>query len=127
MSDLTSFITHNFVILVLHNNSLDLAVLTVVNLRLIEEDRQGIRRQNVDIVRIREAEEEIEIQRVIKVLEAVILEIEIRGVTIPIQVDPTLRIAQKEKPDRFLETNREVLPAVRNRINQNLMLKRIRL
>jgi len=98
-----------------------------VNLRLIEEDRRGIRRQNVGIVRIREVEEEIEIQRVIKVLEAVILEIEIRSVTIPIQVDPILQIAQEEKPDPLPETSREVLPAVRNRINQNLMLKRIKL
>lgn len=107
--------------------SSDLAVLTVVNLRLIEEGRRGIRRQNVGIVHIREVEEEIGIQKVIKVLEAVILEIEIRGVIIPIQVDPTLRIAQEEKPDPLPETNREVLPAVRNRINQNLMLKRIKL
>lgn len=39
----------------------DLALLIVVNLRLIEGDRRGIRRQSVDTVRIREVEEGIEI------------------------------------------------------------------
>lgn len=98
-----------------------------MNLRLIEGDRQGIRRQNVDIVHIQEVEEEIEIRRVTKVLEAVILEIEIRGVIILVQVDHILRIVQEEKPDPLPETSHEVLPAVRNRINQNLMLKKIKL
>lgn len=98
-----------------------------MTLRLIEGDRRGIRRQSVDIVRIREVEVEIEIQRVTKVLGAVTREIGIKGVTIPVQVDRTLRIAQEEKLDPFLETNLEVLPAVRNRINQNLMLKKLKL
>lgn len=95
-----------------------------MSLRLIEEDRRGIRRQSADIVRIREVEVEIEIQRVIRVLGAVTREIAIRGVTIPVQVDHTLQIVQEEKVDPLPETNREVLPAVRNQINQNLMLKR---
>lgn len=98
-----------------------------MNLRLIEGDRRGIRRQSVDIVRIREVEVEIEIQRVIRVLGAVTREIAIRGVIILVQVDRTLQIVQEEKVDPLPETNREVLPAVRNRINQNLMLKRLKL
>lgn len=105
----------------------DPAVQTAVNLLHIEGDHQNIRKQSADIVHIREAEEEIEIQKVIKAPEAVIPESKIEDVIVPAPADHILQIAQEKKLDPLPERNLEVLPVVHNRINRKLILKRVKL
>lgn len=97
----------------------DLVVRILANPLLIEEGRPNIRRQNVDIVQIQEAEEEIGIQRVTKEHpETVILEIEIKDVIILAQADLILQIIQREELDLLPERSHAVLRAVRNQIQK---------
>lgn len=93
----------------------------------IEGDQRNTRKQNVDIVRIPEAEEEIEIRKVVKDSEAVILEIETKDVTIPAQADHTLQIAQEKKADPFPKRSHKVLLAVCSQINRNLIQRKANL
>lgn len=86
----------------------------------IEGDHQSIQRQSANTVHIREAEEEIEIQRAIKAPGTVTREIETKDVTVQEQAGHILRIVQEEKLDLHPERSHEAPPAVRSRINRKL-------
>ncbi|KYN01437.1 hypothetical protein ALC62_07787 [Cyphomyrmex costatus] len=101
---------------------IDLVAQTAVNPHHIEGDPQSIRKQNVNIDRTREVEEEIEIQKTIKDPGAVTQETETKDVIVLAQVDRILRIVQEERLGLHLERSHEVLPVVHNRINRSQVL-----
>lgn len=80
---------------------------------LIEKDHLNIQKQNVDIAHIQEAEAETEItiKRIIKVLETVIQKEE-KDIDIILGLD--LQIVQKGKLDLFQEKSLEVVQVVHN-------------